>query len=300
MKKYSGLAGLPRGDAPEGITPGCLVLEGGAWRGLYTQGAIDALLEAGINFQTVIGVSAGAMSSIGYMSGQIGLCPRFNLTYRHHPMYVGIGSLLIDHGITGFTFCFRKIKGEFALNKKRFYDPRRRHVVVVTNCLTGEAEYPERGKDRIFRNIRASATVPYVSLPVMINGTPYLDGGIAEKIPYSWALENGYDKIMVIRTREASYRREKKKSGPGLISRILYRKYPGILRDFAETEVRYNATVDRIDSDAAAGKTFSLAPSQPVTIKRFEGDLEKLGELYHLGYEDAKRAIPAIREYLAK
>ena len=297
MKKYSGVSSLPSGDALPGIPPGCLVLEGGAWRGLYTQGALDALMEEGINFQTVIGGSAGAMSSIGYMSGQIGLCGRFNLTYRHHPMYVGIGALLKDRGVTGFSFCFKKLLHEVDFNRKRFLDPARRHVVVVTNCLTGKAEYPERGKNKIFRSIRASATVPYVSLPVKINGTPYLDGGIAEKIPYSWALENGYEKIMVIRTREAEYRREEKK--PGHLSKQIYRKYPGLLKDFAETASRYNSTVDLIDADAAAGRTFSLAPSQPVTIERFEGDMEQLGALYHLGYDDAKTAIPALKEYLA-
>ena len=38
MKVYSKVAEIPTGNAPDVITEGCLVLEGGAFRGLYTQG----------------------------------------------------------------------------------------------------------------------------------------------------------------------------------------------------------------------------------------------------------------------
>ena len=37
-----------------------LVLEGGGWKGLYTLGVLDALMEYGLNFSSVAGVSAGA------------------------------------------------------------------------------------------------------------------------------------------------------------------------------------------------------------------------------------------------
>jgi predicted patatin/cPLA2 family phospholipase len=55
--------------------------------------------------------------------------------------------------------------------------------------------------------VRASATMPYISPMVMIDGVPYLDGGCSCKIPYEWALQKGFPKILVIRTREAVVRR---------------------------------------------------------------------------------------------
>ena len=64
MKVYGGLDQLPKGRAAGGLLHGCMVLEGGAWRGLYTQGALDALMENGINMDCTIGVSAGAMSGL--------------------------------------------------------------------------------------------------------------------------------------------------------------------------------------------------------------------------------------------
>ena len=70
-KAYSRLGELPRGRASERITPGCLVLEGGALRGTYSVGVMDALMEADINLQATVGVSAGALNGISYVSGQI-------------------------------------------------------------------------------------------------------------------------------------------------------------------------------------------------------------------------------------
>ncbi len=66
------IEGIPRGQASERLIPGCLVLEGGAFRGLYTQGFLDAMMEQGLNLSCVVGVSAGALAGVNYVSGQIG------------------------------------------------------------------------------------------------------------------------------------------------------------------------------------------------------------------------------------
>ncbi|NCB33665.1 MAG: patatin family protein, partial [Erysipelotrichia bacterium] len=178
MEIYSKLDTIPRGGVSDRLINGCMVLEGGAWRGLYSQGVLDALMMEDISLSTVIGVSAGAMSALNYVSGQIGRAPRFNLTYRHDTNYCGLGALKRDHGITGFHYLFEKMEEMETLNHTRFDDPNRRLVVTATDCLTGKQAYFEKGSCDIETAVRASATVPYVSLPVMIDGRPYLDGGI--------------------------------------------------------------------------------------------------------------------------
>ena len=62
-KIYSHIDKIPSGSASRKVTEGCLVLEGGAFRGLYSQGFMDAMMKAGINMQCTIGVSAGAMAA---------------------------------------------------------------------------------------------------------------------------------------------------------------------------------------------------------------------------------------------
>jgi len=295
---YSDLDSLPKGRAGNEITDGILVLEGGGWRGLYTIGALDAMMEENINFQTTIGVSAGALSGIGYLSGQIGWGVRIDLGYRHDPEYCGLGAVVRDHGVTGFSYLFHELLEKYPIDEERFNDPARRFVVTATDCLTGEQAYFERGKCPIFRAIQASATVPYVSRPVVIGGRPYLDGGLAEKIPYDWAVSQSPEKLMVIRTRHKGFRKEEK--GENAFSRFLYRNYPALLEDMETSAVRYNRLLDRIEKDDADGKIFMLAPSEPVTVSRFEGDMEKLGALYWRGYNDAKSALPGLKSWLQK
>lgn len=299
---YSRLNEIPSGRSdPDKIQEGCLVLEGGAWRGIYTQGALDALMQADINFQTVIGVSAGAMAGGGYLCGQIGWAARINLIYRQDPNYCGRGAMKRDHGITGFSYLFGEIAAKFPMDRARLEDPRRRLVVVATDVETGEAVCFDRDKaGDILKTIQASATVPYVSRPVTINGRQYLDGGCSnDYIPYHWAEENGFQKIMVIRTRDRGYRDTPEESRAlRTLNKAMYRKYPKLLEKLLSSHTAYNAECDGLDAREKAGKIFVLAPSEPVTIRRFESDVEKLGELYWKGYKEMKEQLPALKRYL--
>ena len=108
-KAYSRLGELPRGRASRHITPGCLVLEGGALRGTYSVGVMDALMEADINLQCTVGVSAGALNGISYVSGQMGRSARSPLTYRHDQRYFGLRACLRNKSPFGFDFMFGEL-----------------------------------------------------------------------------------------------------------------------------------------------------------------------------------------------
>ena len=97
IKTYRELSKIPYGHADKSITPGCIVVEGGAFRGLYNQGVLDALMENNLNFACTIGTSAGALAGFNYAAGQIGRSARANLTYRHYTDYVGRGALTHAH-----------------------------------------------------------------------------------------------------------------------------------------------------------------------------------------------------------
>ena len=207
MKEFLRIEDIPHGQAGPELIEGCLVLEGGAFRGLYTQGFLDAMMENGLNLSCVIGVSAGALAGINYVSGQIGRSARTNLTFRHDSRYVGAKSLLHSHSILDVGFLTEDRGILEPLDYERFKRPDQRYVAVATDCRTGQATYFEKGRCvNILMAARASATMPFISPVVMVEGAPYLDGGCACKIPYVWALEQGYEKIVVIRTRDRSFR----------------------------------------------------------------------------------------------
>lgn len=299
-KVYSEVELLPSGEAPDTVTPGCLVLEGGAFRGIYTQGVLDALMKNGINFQTVIGVSAGALGGINYLAGNIGRSARMNLRYRHDPRYVGALALIKDHGVFGFDFAFNDMTDD-PLNTERFYDPRRRFVAVATNVETGKAEYFDRDTaSDIFQAARASASMPYVSRPVTVDGAPYLDGGCSDKIPYRWAIDQGFEKIVVIKTQDRDFRKNPHPERSRRIAGRFYKNHPAFAEALAAADTDYNTQCDALEVLEDCGRVFVIAPSEPLKIHRLEKDMEKLGAVYYLGYQNGLEALPALRAYLEK
>lgn len=297
-KPYSKLDEIPTGRASDQLTYGCLVLEGGAFRGLYTQGVLDTLMLYGINFSCVIGVSAGALGGMGYVSGQIGRSARVNIGYRHDSRYIGVRAFLhcrsyID---VGFLLEDRGILELF--DEERFLSPKRRFVAVATNCNTGEPTYFEKGTcSDINTAVRASASMPYVTPMVKLDGERFLDGACSCKIPYEWALEQGFNKIVVVRTQDALYRKQLKESST---ARRMYRRYPALVESLENVNAYYNRQCEDIERLHDEGRLFRFAPSEPVFIDNVEKDVEKLGDLYWLGIYDCTENIDELREYLGQ
>ena len=327
------LADIPRGQAPEGLVAGCLVVEGGAFRGLHTQGFMDAMMENGLNLSCVIGVSAGALAGANYVSGQIGRSARTNIAFRHDSRYIGAKSLLHSHSILDVGFLTEDRGILEPLDRARFDRPDRRYVAVATNCETGEATYFEKGRcSDILLAARASATMPFISPAVMIDGVPYLDGGCSDAIPYRWALAQGYEKIVVLRTRDKAFRDKgrvlrradalaeayvkRKLPGAGRVYRAypafaeqlsrreqsavnrIYRRYPALAAAFMDSYRRYNEACDELEQLHETGRLLHVCPSRPIEVGTIEGDVTKLRDLYLQGRQDCLDLLPAMRKYL--
>ena len=292
---YGRIDEIAEGHASDRLIHGCLVLEGGAFRGLYTQGFLDALMENDLNLDCVIGVSAGALGGMNYVSGQIGRSARINLRYRHDSRYVGAKAILRSHSLLDIGFLTEDRGVLEPFDEESFYDKRRRFIAVATNCKTGRATYFEKGKcSDIKAAVRASATMPYISPMVNIDGEPFLDGGCTCKIAYRWALHQKYEKIVVIRTREAEFRKPQKVSRSAL---RVYRKYPAFAVKLARSNMAYNHQCDEIEELHREGRLLRIAPSKHVTVGRVEGNMEKLGDLYWNGYYDGYAKADEIRAY---
>lgn len=298
-KTWSGYDTICLAQAPEGIVPGCIVLEGGSFRGCYTSGVLDVLMENGINLQTTIGTSAGALNGYNYVAGEIGRSAKINLGYRHDRRYIGAGSLARNRGVVGFDFLLDEIEQELPFNRERYESPDRRFLVTVTDCEKGEVIYCEKGVTQDFRKaIQASASMPFAADMVDVDGTLCLDGGCVVKVPYRWAMDNGFEKILVIRTRPAYFRRPQEGKRFMELSERFYRNYPKLVERLNTQALQYNTACDELEQLQSEGRLLMLCPSGSVTISTLEGDMEKLGALYLLGRCDATIALPKIRQYL--
>lgn len=301
-KIYNILKDIPLKTVDYSLTDGTLILEGGAFRGLYQEGVLDCLLDNGLNFKSIIGVSAGALNGVNYMTRQRGRSAHVNIRYRHDGRYVGINAFLKSKGkcLIDFDFAFGKLPNVDDLNVDALKDQNRKFIAVATNLFTGKAEYFENNREDFMQCVKASATLPYLSKPVMVDNEPYLDGGCDDRIPYKWAMNNGYKKIIVIRTRDRDFRIKPNYERRYLITKRWYSQYPDFAYILSRTDEDYNKVCDELIKLEEKEKLFVIAPSKPINIKMLEGDLDKLKDLYFLGYNDCKNILNELKEFLEK
>lgn len=168
-----------------------LVLEGGALRTIFSSGVCDALLDGGVMVDYVIGVSAGIAYGVSYISRQ----PRRNLEivtrYAGDRRYMGMNNLADRHNRSyfGLEFVYDTIPNELVpFDYQTFAAYPGQVEAVVTNLNTGEAEYmPVPREDDKFLLLQATCALPLMFPIYHLNGQPYLDGGVADSIPYERA-----------------------------------------------------------------------------------------------------------------
>lgn len=277
-----------------------LVLEGGGLRGIFTAGVLDFFLEKNIEFDGCIGVSAGSCHACSYLSKQYKRAFNVSVDYLDDKRYCSMYSLITTGDLFGADFVYGEIPDKLnPIDNETFMKSKTKFQAVITNCRTGEAEYPEV-KD--FRTdtvyIRASSSLPFLSKMVKINGELYLDGGVSDSIPIKKSIENGNTKNVIIMTRDRKYR--KKQSKLGKISAIRYKKYPKFVELMNTRFSRYNEILEYIYELEKQGKVFIIQPETPLNLGRIEKNKEKLTNVYNVGYEQAKKQYDALMEYLSK
>lgn len=276
-----------------------LVLEGGAMRGLYTAGVLDVFLDHDIHVDTILGVSAGACFGCNLFSKQRGRVLRYNQRFAGDKRNVSLHSLITTGDIVNKEFAYYVIPTKYDIfDEETFEAHGGEYWVVVTNVETGEAEYMlMHNLLRDIEMMRASASMPFCSRFVPIDGKNYLDGGIADSIPVRKALEMGFDKTIVVLTQPASYR--KKPMSKAMI-RAFYHKYPNLCKTLEERHERYNAQAADVAQLEIEGKIFVIRPEKALEISRLEKDPEELARVHGIGLADGEKMMDALKAYLAR
>ena len=276
-----------------------IVLEGGAMRGMYTAGVLDAFMDLGIHADLMVGVSAGALFGVNFLSNQKGRAIRYNKRFNRDRNYLGIRPFLKEGNIVSTEYAYTRVPHEldpfddetFKANPSKFY-------AVITNIETGEGEYVKMNS--VFEQmdvLRASGSMPVVSTPVKIGDNYYLDGAIADSIPYAWMMSQGVDKTIVILTRDITY---KKKAMPGIMVNRYKKKYPNFAKGMANRHNLYNTQIEQLKVLEEKGEVFVIRPSEAIKISRTERNPDKLQATYDLGQKDAYSVIESLKEYLNK
>lgn len=264
-----------------------LVLEGGAMRGMFTAGVLDVFMEKDVRVDGIIGVSAGALFGVNYLSEQQGRVIRYNKKYAADKRYMGMHSLLKTGDIVNKEFAYYTVAQKLDIfDNQAFMAANIPYYAVVTNMETGQPEYMQI--NNVFEDmeiLRASASMPFVSRPVILNGQKYLDGGVSDSIPYKKFLDMGYDRLIVVLTRDLNY--VKKPMSKHLIS-LYYRNYPNFREQLLHRHDNYNQSISELKTLEANGKVMLIRPSEPIEISRMEKNPQILQSVYDLGRKDAE------------
>lgn len=276
-----------------------LVLEGGGMRGLYTAGVLDYFLDHDIHLSHCYGVSAGAVNATNYISKQRGRALRTTVDYIRDKQYCSLKNLITTKNIFGTDFLYNRIPNEFdPFDYETFKNSENSMSVVVSNVVTGKPFYKKISDLRIEMNwLRASCSLPFLAEIVEIEEEKYLDGGLTDSIPLQKAMEDGYQKNIVILTRPLGYQKEEAKLS-ALLGSLCYRTYPLLLNESKLRHIKYNQQIAFVKEQERLGNAFVFRPKNLFKMNRLEKDPNKLRKLYEQGYKDAEDKMLELAQFL--
>lgn len=274
-----------------------LVLEGGGVRGIYTAGVLDVFLEEGLGFDGVIGVSAGAIHGCSYLSGQKGRSIRYYRKYVGDHRFMSLRSWLTTGDMVGADFCYHELPDRLdPYDHEAFLRCGVPFHVVCTDVDTGKPLYvPMTDMRAQIEYLRASASLPYFSRIVQLDGRRLLDGGCSDSIPVQAALRMGHDRCVVVLTRDESYRKSPEMTA---LARLVYRRYPAFVATLERRHLMYNRQLQEVQRLEAEGRIFVIRPSRPLDIGRLERDPDKVQQVYDAGAADARCALAPLHAWL--
>ena len=277
-----------------------LVLEGGGMRGLFTSGFLDVLMGAGIRFDGMIGVSAGATFGCNFKSHQAGRALRYNLRFIGDSRYMGWRTLLRTGDLVAAEFSYHTMPTQLDVFDAQTFEaePMEFHV-VCTDVDTGEPVYKQLSHVDYdcMEWIRASASMPIVSRPVELEGKRLLDGGIADSIPLRHFQQLGYTRNVVVLTQPKGFLKKRTRLMP--ILRVMCRNQPAIVSAMARRHEMYNAQLAYLQEQEQLGNILLIHPADTLPIGRTEQNAKKMRLVYDMGCAEAERRLQEIRNFLA-
>jgi len=144
---------------------------------------------------------------------------------------------------------------------------------------------------------RATAAMPvFYNRPVEVNGRLYMDGGITDAIPLIRAIEAGCTDILVVITRNTTFRRRRARGWVRLVEKLALAGHPRPLREKIMSEdVLFNKTMDLLQNPDKLGSDIRITVISPSDESRLVGrttrSRAKLWDCAEMGRQDVFNAL---------
>lgn len=171
-----------------------LVLGSGGVRGMAHVGVLEVFEEAGIPFDIIVGCSAGSLVGALYADNPDSEAVKCALSKLKTNSILDINLFECRFGLSQGTSFKRVLKNN--LHSRCFEDLQIPFVLVATDLWSGELIPIGRGD--IVESVRASCSIPFVFVPVAINGRVLVDGGCINPVPVVVARDLGAEFVIAV------------------------------------------------------------------------------------------------------
>ncbi|MES2664211.1 MAG: patatin family protein [Pseudomonadota bacterium] len=263
-----------------------LVVEGGAMRGIFASGVLDAFLENQHNpFHFTVGVSAGSTNLIGYLSGNHGRSKQILFQHARSNDFINFRRYLRGGHFCDVNWLWEMSFKQVPLNFDRYLEQETPLFVVTTNVNTGKACYFEVTADNMHQLFPASCAIPFMyrDFP-RVDDEPMTDGGLADAIPVIWAYEQGARDITVILSQPLGFKKPQIRF-PALI-KPFFKNNPSLFNTALNRATRYNQALDFIRTPPSDCRVQVISPPNNFEVKR----LTLNTKLLDVGYEQGRNA----------
>ena len=199
-----------------------LVFEGGGMRGAFTAGIVATLIEEGIDFPHVSGISAGSSNTVNYVSRDAKRAHDAFTTVADSPEFGGFRHWIEGRGMFNVDYLYDEIAqpdGDAPLDLDTFLANPAEVRIGAFNATRGEEVWftkdDMRTVEEVGRCVRASSTLPIIMPTVTIDGDTYVDGALGPNggIPLDAPMRDGYRKFFVVLTRPRDFVKTPTKPG---------------------------------------------------------------------------------------
>ncbi len=265
---------------------------GGGMRDIYGSGVLDYCLDNKIDFDYILGISAGTANLFTYAAGQRGRTKRFYENYAFRKEYMSFSNLLRGRSYLDLDYIYSELSdegGEDPFDFDSFEKYEGDAYIACTDAETGRQVYFD--KNAVEKNnltaFKASCALPLVCGRYNVNGIECFDGGISNPVPVEKAFEDGCDRVVVILTLPVNHVKLPGKNR--FASPFVRKKYPGLVTCLNEYYRNYNDGVRKALAYEKQGRALVLAPDDCAGMKTLTRDKAKIQALYRKGYKDAEK-----------
>ncbi|NJE81312.1 patatin family protein [Olsenella sp. SW781] len=282
-----------------------LVFEGGGYRGSFSAGIANVLLEQGIHFDYVCGLSAGASNTINYVSRDRTRVRKSFIVDGPAKPAVGLRSVLRGKGYFDADALYEGAltSGALPFDWETFSaNPARVRIQAFERDSGRTVRFGREDMTdpaRMVNIVRASSTLPGAMQPLPIDDVTYYDGGLGTGagIPLCMAEDDGFERFFFVATRPRGYRKQPPTDREARIYARVAKDHPYLRKALLSRWERYNVAIEHVERLAAEGRAYVVYPDE-MTVESGTVSTRKLTASYEAAHEQGLRDLPLWRTFL--